>query len=66
MQAAPPGFPVPVRVASAAVGGAPIDLIVSDYEEGVLLIATQLGTVGTVLECRCVCGGRGAEEGHVS
>jgi hypothetical protein len=53
MDVAPPGFPASIRVASACVGGHATDLVVSVYRDGAtVLIASQLGTVGTVIEAK--------------
>ena len=48
----PSGFPVAVRTAVATVDGERTDLICSKYEDGVFLIATQIGAFGTVLRAK--------------
>jgi hypothetical protein len=45
----PSGFPVAIKAASVTLGSQPADLIVSTYHDVVVLMANQLGTVGTVL-----------------
>lgn len=45
----PPGFTVAIKAASVTLGSQPADLIVSTYHDAVVLMANQLGTVGTVL-----------------
>lgn len=48
----PAGFPVSIKCCSAAIAGVPTDFICSDYLDAVVLIATQLGTVGTVIQAK--------------
>ncbi|KAI8463093.1 MAG: hypothetical protein J3K34DRAFT_445302 [Monoraphidium minutum] len=48
----PPGFPVSVRAAVLDVGGAPIDVVVSKYEDGLFLVASQIGAFGTVMRAK--------------
>lgn len=38
-----------IKAASVTLGSQPADLIVSTYHDAVVLMANQLGTVGTVL-----------------
>jgi hypothetical protein len=47
-------FPVPVRSAQATVAGRATDLVCSQYGDAVLLMASQMGCVGTVIQARCV------------
>ena len=47
-------FPAPVRSAQATVAGRATDLVCSKYGDAVLLMASQLGCVGTVIQARCV------------
>jgi hypothetical protein len=48
----PPGFPVSVNVARFDVDGAPTDVVVSKYEDCVMLVASQIGAFGTILSAR--------------
>ncbi|KIZ07523.1 hypothetical protein MNEG_0436 [Monoraphidium neglectum] len=49
----PPGFPVSVNVARFDVDGAPTDVVVSKYEDCVMLVASQIGAFGTILSASC-------------
>lgn len=49
MEVQPPGFPVAIKTASISLGSEPCDLICSTYLDGTVLLASQLGTVGTVI-----------------
>ncbi|GBF98097.1 hypothetical protein Rsub_10843 [Raphidocelis subcapitata] len=51
-QVQPQGFPVAVKVARVDVGGEPTDIIASKYEDGLLLVVSQIGAFGTVLRAR--------------
>jgi hypothetical protein len=51
-QAQPDGFPVAVKVARVDVAGEPTDIIASKYEDGLLLVVSQIGAFGTVLRAR--------------
>lgn len=48
----PAGFPVAVKTATVDINGSPTDLICNLYMDAVVLIATQLGTAGTVIQAR--------------
>ncbi|KAF8056346.1 psmg3 [Scenedesmus sp. PABB004] len=50
--AVPAGFPVAVRSACVAIDGAPTDIIVSTYNDATVLMASQLGTLGTVIQAK--------------
>ncbi len=52
MAAAGSGFPVDVKSARASVGGLATDFVRSTYADATVLIVTQLGTVGTVLQAK--------------
>ena len=45
--------PAPVRSARATVAGVATDLVCSKYGDAVLLMASQMGCVGTVIQARC-------------
>ena len=47
-------FPVRTRQWSAAVEGVPTDFLVSGYADWIMLVATQTGTLGTMMQARCV------------
>lgn len=52
MAAAPEGFPVAVKSVKTDIGGQPTDIISSKYADATLLMITQLGTVGTVIQAK--------------
>ncbi len=47
-------FPVRTQQFDASIGGVPTAFVLSAYSDRILVIATQLGTLGTVLQARCV------------
>lgn len=49
MDLQPAGFPVGIQGASVSLCSEPTDLIVSTYNDAAVLMASQLGTVGTVV-----------------
>jgi hypothetical protein len=53
----PPGFPVAVKALSVQVAGVPTDIVASKYEDGLLLVVSQIGAFGTIIRARWV-GGR--------
>lgn len=52
MQVQPPGFPVGIKCASVSLCNEPTDLICSTYHDAVVLMVSQLGTVGTVVTAK--------------
>lgn len=46
-------FPVPTKQFAAEVQGVRTDFVLQGFDNRVLVIATQLGKVGTVLHARC-------------
>ncbi len=48
-------FPVRTQQFDASIGGVPTAFLLSAYSDRILVVATQLGTLGTVLQARCVC-----------
>lgn len=46
------GFPVGVKSARVDIAGQPTDIICSVYVDAVMLMISQLGTVGTVIQAR--------------
>lgn len=55
MQDGQGGFPISSKQLTVEVEGKPTDLLVCSYEDYVMVVATQLGTFGTMLEARQVC-----------
>lgn len=55
----PAGFPVATREVLCTVGGHPTHVLLSAYADRLLIVATQVGTLGTVLhaEKETVLGG---------
>lgn len=49
MEVQPPGFPVSIRCASAKLCSEPTDIISNVYNDVIVLIVSQLGSLGTVL-----------------
>eukprot|EP00882_Tetradesmus_deserticola_P008435 GHRQ01008894.1.p4 GENE.GHRQ01008894.1~~GHRQ01008894.1.p4 ORF type:complete len:129 (+),score=33.35 GHRQ01008894.1:176-562(+) len=48
----PAGFPVAVRTASVEIDGLATDIISNTYLDAVVLIASQLGTMGTIIQAK--------------
>lgn len=48
----PAGFPVGVKAVRVPIAGASTDIIVNTYVDAVVLIASQLGTVGTIIQAK--------------
>ena len=51
-----PAFPVRTRQFSAELGGADATFVLSSYADRIMVIVTQLGTLGTVQMARCGLG----------
>jgi proteasome assembly chaperone 3 len=47
-------FPVRSQQFDANVAGVPTAFLLSAYSDRVMIVATQLGTLGTVMHARCV------------
>ena len=54
MQDGQKGFPISSKQLTLEVEGKPTDLLVCSYEDYEMVVATQLGTFGTMLEARQV------------
>lgn len=52
MSDAPAGFPVSIKSAAVLLGEEPTDIIISTYLNAVVLMVSQLGSVGTVVQAR--------------
>eukprot|EP00775_Hariotina_reticulata_P004578 gene4578-4832_t len=52
MSAGPVGFPVGIKTASVLLGEEPTDIVISTYLDAVVLMVSQLGSVGTVVQAR--------------
>eukprot|EP00878_Enallax_costatus_P008537 GHUV01008925.1.p4 GENE.GHUV01008925.1~~GHUV01008925.1.p4 ORF type:complete len:132 (+),score=35.02 GHUV01008925.1:597-992(+) len=48
----PAGFPVAVKTATVDIDGCATDIICSLYADAVVLIATQTGTAGTIIQAK--------------
>ena len=55
MQDGQESFPISSKQLTMEVEGKPTDVLVCSYEDYVMVVATQLGTFGTMLEARQVC-----------
>ena len=49
-----PAFPVRTRQFIAEVGGAEASFVLSGYADRVMVVVTQVGTLGTIQQARCV------------
>ncbi|KAK4282402.1 hypothetical protein QN277_013788 [Acacia crassicarpa] len=47
-----PSFPVPHKHLSLPIKGNKTEILISSYEDRFLVIATQIGTMGTILHAR--------------
>ncbi|KAF1889040.1 hypothetical protein Lal_00015585 [Lupinus albus] len=47
-----PKFPVPHKIFSLEIKGNKTEINISSYEDHFLVIATQIGTMGTILHAR--------------
>jgi hypothetical protein len=48
----PAGFPVAVKSVSIEMDGVATDIICNTYLDAVVLIASQLGTMGTIIQAK--------------
>lgn len=48
----PAGFPVAIKTANVLIDGTSTDIICNTYLDAIVLIASQLGTVGTVIQAK--------------
>lgn len=62
----PPGFPVAVRTAVVDIDGAATHVVASRYEDGLFLVASQIGAFGTVLRARPDASAEGRADGHAT
>ncbi|KAG6398225.1 hypothetical protein SASPL_139680 [Salvia splendens] len=52
MRSSDPAFPVPNTSLCLDINGHKTDIIVSSYEDHILVMATQIGSMGTILQAR--------------
>ncbi|KNA02990.1 hypothetical protein SOVF_213370 isoform A, partial [Spinacia oleracea] len=52
MDTSPAGFPVPHKKLTIDIKGVKTDLVICRYEDHFLVIVTQLGSMGTLLQAR--------------
>lgn len=48
----PAGFPVAVKSVAVDIDGLATDIIINTYLDAIVLIASQLGTMGTIIQAK--------------